>query len=84
MLPKRRAIQIGVKGQLKDDYILSILSIEDVTNLAHRVAQHHLKGSSRDEMLSEISDLPLEKIYQHEALTDDVMEQIGVELRASS
>ena len=84
MLPKRRAIQIGVKGQLKDDYILSILSIEDVTNLAHRVAQHHLKGSSREEMLSEISDLPLEKIYQHEALTDDIREQTGVQFRASS
>ena len=83
-MPKRRAIQIGVKGQLKDDYILSILSIEDVTDLAHRVAEHHLKGSSREEMLSEISDLPLEKIYQGEALTIDVMEQIGVKLRASS
>ena len=49
---------MGVKGQLKDDYIVSILCIEDVTNLAHVLAQHHLKSSSREEILSTISDLP--------------------------
>ena len=69
---------MGVKGQLKDDYIVSILYIEDVTNLAHVLAQHHLKSSSREEILSTVSDLPNERIYRHETLTDDVMEQIGV------
>ena len=37
----KRAIQIGVKGHLSEFYVKSILSIEDVTNLAHLVGIAH-------------------------------------------
>lgn len=37
----KRAIQIGIKGHLSEIYVKSVLSIEDVTNLAHSVGIAH-------------------------------------------
>ena len=38
---RSRAIQIGLKGSLSELYVHSVVSIQDVTALAHRVGQAH-------------------------------------------
>ena len=46
---RKRAIQIGIKGPLSEYYLRSILSIEDVTELAQDVGRAHLLlGSKKD------------------------------------
>lgn len=37
----KRAIQIGIKGHISELYVKSIMSIEDVTDLAHQVGIAH-------------------------------------------
>merc|ERR1719226_269878 len=62
-----RAIQIGLKGALKDIYVEKAISITDVTALAHRVRDAHMleKEACEDaiaRMLAE-GDLPRERFY---------------------
>jgi hypothetical protein len=47
---RRRAIQIGIKGHLSELYVSSVLSIEDVTALAHEVGRAHQALCSRGGM----------------------------------
>ena len=70
-IPRRRAIQIGLKGKLSQKYVNSIVAIQDVTDLAHRVAIHHQNGSSAEAMRREMPDLPTEQIYNHELLGEE-------------
>lgn len=64
---RRRAIQIGLPGRLSEYYAKNILSIEDVTQLARRVAiAHRLKGpvKKRQEVMECLRDeLPIERPY---------------------
>merc|ERR1719282_190084 len=41
-LLRSRAIQIGLKGWMSELYVRSVMSIQDVTELAHRVGQAHI------------------------------------------
>jgi len=60
-LLRRRAIQIGLKGKLSEQYVRSILSVADVTPLAQKVgAAHALKNQD----MSEVKPLlPCERPY---------------------
>merc|ERR1712048_1361887 len=62
MLRRRKAIQICVKGKLSDLYVKNIISIQDVTSLAHRIYEAHMskKGDAMSEL---IADLPVERPY---------------------
>ena len=69
-LPKKstqqRAIQIGLKGHLSELYVSSILSIEDVTPLAHRIKEAHSQKNETDvrRNIAELSsELPEEREY---------------------
>ena len=44
---RRRAIQIGMKGDLSELYVASAVSIEDVTALAHRVGAAHAAAQQK-------------------------------------
>lgn len=63
---RTRAIQIGLRGSLSKLYVDHIVSIEEVTDLAHKVkAAHDLKedDSSASAMESTRADLPNERPY---------------------
>ena len=63
-LGSNRAIQIGLKGMLSEQYVASVLSIEDVTALAHKVCEAHVSGATGGagtEMLADV--LPVERPY---------------------
>ena len=72
-LTGRRAIQIGVKGELSKYYVANILSIEDVTELAHSVQEAHKVGS----MEALLSELPLEVPYMPHC-SPEVLERLGM------
>lgn len=73
----KRAIQIGIKGKISELYVKSILSIEDVTDLAHAVGIAHNVFSKIDNNIIKnkkknnnvnfseelLCKLPSEKIY---------------------
>lgn len=61
-----RAIQIGLKGWMSELYVRSVLSIQDVTELAHRIGQAHgskKKGAAATLMAELLPELPLERPY---------------------
>jgi len=63
---RKRAIQIGFSKSLSEKYVQSILSIEDVTNLAHRIGNAHkeLAKNPKSPVMQEIiPDLPEERPY---------------------
>lgn len=66
-LLRERAIQIGLKGSLSAEYVDSIIAVEDVTELAHRVgeAHSHKAGTpaSVEALKSLAPDLPNERPY---------------------
>ena len=43
----RRAVQIGMKGDLSEFYVRSALSVEDVTGLARRVGAAHAAAQKK-------------------------------------
>jgi len=73
-----RAIQIGVSGSLSEFYAGSPLSIEDVTELAHRVAKAHGQASPKlvKDMMDEL-DLPEERTY-YPRCERDVLIRLGM------
>jgi len=63
---RTRAIQIGLSGDLSKFYVDSILSIEDVTDLAYSVRAVHSLEKEKDRMIAMNalrSELPLEREY---------------------
>mmetsp|Transcript_72431 Transcript_72431/g.205593 ORF Transcript_72431/g.205593 Transcript_72431/m.205593 type:complete len:424 (+) Transcript_72431:58-1329(+) len=62
MMLRDRAIQVGLKGSLSELYVRSVMSIQDVTELSHRVGEAHRAKSKAavDELLP---DLPAERPY---------------------
>ena len=60
---RRRAIQIGLKGSLSEFYIKSVIAIEDVTELAHRVQAAHTAADSKMAMSQLLPELPVERPY---------------------
>ena len=63
---KRRAVQIGVASSLSEFYVNAILSIEDVTELAHLVGEMHRMKNTRQRKLALetlLPRLPDERVY---------------------
>lgn len=61
-LLRDRAIQIGLKGANSELYVQSVVSIQDVTNLGHRLKEAHA-AKSKDAMALIRADLPRERPY---------------------
>lgn len=60
---RRRAIQIGLKGSLSEMYVRSVVSIEDVTELAHRIHEAHNATDTKSAMSHLLPELPVERPY---------------------
>jgi len=58
-----RAIQIGLKGSLSELYVRSVLSIQNVTELARKVHAAHVAKDSKQAMALLLPELPLERPY---------------------
>jgi hypothetical protein len=77
---RRRAIQIGLKGSLSEQYVASTLSIEDVTPLAHKVGTAHgvkAKKVSAEMMAALAAELPNERTYTP-ACTPATLTRLGM------
>eukprot|EP00438_Fugacium_kawagutii_P028745 Skav229645 [mRNA] locus=scaffold649:353022:353522:- [translate_table: standard] len=72
---RRRAIQIGLKGSLSEMYVKSVMFIEDVTELAHRVAAAHSAPDSKLAMSQLLPELPFERPYMP-CCSDDVLTRL--------
>jgi len=62
-LLRARAIQIGLKGSLSEHYVRSAVSIEDVTELAHKVCAAHNSANPKLAMDELLPELPHERPY---------------------
>ena len=60
---RTRAIQIGLKGSLSEFYVRSVIAIEDVTDMAHRVQAAHVAADAKLAMSRLLPDLPVERAY---------------------
>jgi len=74
---RKRAIQIGLKGHLNQLYVSRIISVEDVTDLAHKVEEAHLSKDCEKMMENLICELPSERSYAP-ACSDEVLENLGL------
>lgn len=59
---QHRAIQIGLKADLSEMYVNSVVAIEDVTALAHAVGEAHSAGT-KEAMAALVPKLPIERPY---------------------
>lgn len=75
---RKRAIQIGLKGNIKDEYIENALSIEDVTDLAHRVEQVHKSKEIWENIRDLIPELPIERPYKPPLCSEEVLVNLGM------
>ena len=73
---RQRAIQIGVKGSLCEFYVQSIISIQDVTDLAHIVQNAHI-SKTKDDLEKISSLLPVERPYMP-ICSKEVLENLGM------
>lgn len=76
MMLRRRAIQIGLKGRLSEQYVSSIISIEDVTELSHGVCQAH-RSKKKDVMAELKPGLPEERPYLP-LCSDHCLDELGM------
>lgn len=76
MLLRRRAIQIGLKGRLSEFYVKNVASIEDVTELGHRICQAH-RAKKKSAMLALLPELPDERPYKP-GCPDSVLAGLGM------
>ena len=63
---RRRAIQIGLAGALSQEYVASIVKIEDVTALGHALRDAHRAKAKKDRdalMAAAVPQLPRERPY---------------------
>ena len=71
----KRAIQIGLKEKLSVFFVENILSIEDVTELAHEVGETHACKDMDMELL--VAKLPNERAYVPQC-SEDVLKSLGL------
>ena len=74
---RRRAIQIGLRGSLSEQYVSSTTSIEDVTELAHKVGEAHLSKKCSEAMAELLPELPTERPYTLKC-NDGVLYNLGL------
>ena len=58
---RERAIQVGLSRSLSEDYVASIVAIEDATALAREVGAAHAAKDVRAAMAPLLPRLPLER-----------------------
>jgi len=58
-----RAIQIGMRGNLAEQYVASAISIQDVTELAQKVQAAHNASDPKQAILDLLPQLPCERPY---------------------
>lgn len=75
-LRRQRAIQIGLKGRLSDLYVTSVISIQDVTELCHKVCDAH-RAKKGDSMAELVPELPIERPYLPHC-RDACLSQLGM------
>jgi len=68
-----RAIQMGVSGHISEQYVHSIVSIEDVTQLAQRVGLAHESDDVKAAMADLRPELPRERPYMPLCSTEDLI-----------
>jgi len=73
---RRRAIQIGLKGRLSEFYVNHAISIQDVTELGHKVGQAH-SSKKKDAMADVLPLLPEERPYMPNC-TDHCLVALGM------
>merc|ERR1719410_947398 len=74
---RRRAIQIGVKGRLREVFVREMLSIEDVTPLARQVGEAHASKECGEAMARLAPLLPEERPYQPQC-DEEVLNRLGL------
>jgi len=79
---RTRAIQIGLKGHMSDEYVNSVISIEDVTELAHAIGRAHSldhknKSRAKEAMVGLCDKLPNERPYLPHC-SDAVLADLGM------
>ena len=67
----------GLKGSLKEDYVAGTLSVEDVTELAHKVGEAHGSKNCSEAMTKLLPELPTERPYTLKCL-DGVLYNLGM------
>eukprot|EP00164_Ancoracysta_twista_P001428 GFYU01001862.1.p1 GENE.GFYU01001862.1~~GFYU01001862.1.p1 ORF type:complete len:230 (-),score=61.60 GFYU01001862.1:260-949(-) len=72
-----RAIQIGLKGRVSAEYVKSVMSIEDVTELSHDVQAAHMSKST-DAMAALVPRLPQERPYMPHC-SKEVLVKLGMQ-----
>lgn len=80
MMQRRRAIQIGLKGKLSEQYVASTISIQDVTELSHKVgAAHAIKDNTaqKEAMTALAPELPKERPYLP-ACSESALVELGM------
>jgi hypothetical protein len=71
-LLRQKAIQIGLRADLSATYVSSIIAVEDVTELAHKVGQAHQSGSTAD-IAGLLVELPRERPYMPHCSRDHLV-----------
>ena len=74
---RRRAIQIGLKGRLREVFVQEMLSIEDVTALARQVGEAHASKECAEAMARLAPLLPEERPYQPQC-DEEVLTRLGL------
>jgi len=74
---RERSIQIGLKGSLSELYVHSAVSIEDVTELSHKVYEAHRSKDVSKAMALLQSELPPERPYLPRCTPED-LRRIGI------
>ena len=73
---RQRAIQIGMKDSLSEFYVQSIISIEEVTDLAHVVQNAHM-SKTNDDIKTISVQLPIERPYIP-TCSKEILENLGM------
>jgi hypothetical protein len=74
---RERAIQIGLKGSLSEEYVQNVIAISDVTNLSSRIRAAHQSKDQAAAMDALGSCLPLEESYTPRCSLE-VLERLGM------
>lgn len=73
---RRRAIQIGLAGQLSEFYVQSTISILDVTELGHEICKAH-RSKETNSMAELRASLPEERPYMPQC-SEKRLEDLGM------
>lgn len=73
---RRRAIQIGLAGRLSQLYVQSVLCIQDVTELGHKIREAH-RSKKKNAMAGLMEELPNERPYMPQC-SEQILIRLGM------